>query len=373
MVLNMCAEVAFSPTNFTLNFSCDPNVTSGSHKTKFEIACQLYIISILCVIGLFGNVMAVIVLRNDKLRREALFLLQVLAIVDGIYVFLAVWKYPVEYMTDVSTYNERLMYIFPLLKTFQTITIWMMVLVTTDRYIYVCWPLHAQRFFTHRSRRVMAAVVVCGGILFNIPLFFENCIMKVYNPCTNTSASFMIYSETFNKGLYFDIYKYALHAILLYILPLLTLCIMNFRLIQAIQHSRRYPRSDYPQERDYSDSNATLVLVIIVAAFIVCQTPELISKIIIIVIRYHKDKNHLYQELQPFSQQTLNVISEVMIVLNSSINFYIYVAFGRRFRYIMKETFKYLAYSNSTMITRESVPLQQQHQQVNNIIHFIRQ
>jgi len=37
----------------------------------------------------------------------------------------------------------------------------------------------------------------------------------------------------------------------------------------------------------------------------------------------------------------LNVVSELLLVVNSSANFVVYVAFGRRFRRILRETFRF--------------------------------
>lgn len=377
MAPHMCGDVfkIFPP-----NGTCPPNITVVdqtqlffSRKSQFEIVCELYLISVLCLTGLFGNILSIVVLRNDSLRKDALFLLQALAVVDGLYVLVAFFRYPLEYMMpDVNLWTEMQPYVFPLLKTLQTTTIWMMVLVTTDRYIYVCWPLHAQRLFNHTKRKCMAVVVFIVSLLYNAPRFLENCIWRSYDVCTKVTTSRMGYTHTFSSTLYYDIYKYGLYLILLYICPLVILCYMNFRLIQAIQHSRRYPRSRSYQEREnYSDNNATLVLVIIVLVFVICQTPELVLKVLILVYRYTRSKPIQLPLWINALQKYLNVMSEVMMVLNSSINFFIYVAFGRRFRFVMKETFKYFAYSNSTMMTRETVPLQQQNPPNNGGVNFV--
>jgi len=37
----------------------------------------------------------------------------------------------------------------------------------------------------------------------------------------------------------------------------------------------------------------------------------------------------------------LNVVSELLLVVNSSANFVVYVAFGRRFRRVMRDTFRF--------------------------------
>ncbi len=52
----------------------------------------------------------------------------------------------------------------------------------------------------------------------------------------------MVYTPTFNKVLYFDMYNYAAYMILLYIIPLTILATLNIALIVAIKHSRERHR-----------------------------------------------------------------------------------------------------------------------------------
>ena len=52
----------------------------------------------LCLLGLFGNVVSIVVLRKDRERREALFLLQMLASADAFYIAVALFRYPLKYL-----------------------------------------------------------------------------------------------------------------------------------------------------------------------------------------------------------------------------------------------------------------------------------
>ena len=51
----------------------------------------------------------------------------------------------------------------------QTIAIWMMVLVTIDRFTCVCRPLVAPRYFNRVTRRRYAFLVFVVGFLYNLP------------------------------------------------------------------------------------------------------------------------------------------------------------------------------------------------------------
>ena len=176
--------------------------------------------------------------------------------------------------------------------------------------------------------------------------------MRLHIPCSGYTHMEMIYSMTFNHYIYINVYKNALYLLLLYIGPLLALAVMNALLVRAIHRSRRSCRSNTSQ-RYYSDLSATLVLIIIVLVFIICETPELVLRVLTLIDR-HNGKEYLHT----MTYKYWHVISEVLMVFNSAVNFFIYATFGRRFRFVMKETFKQLTSTNATLMTPESVPLQ---------------
>ena len=324
------------------------------NSDSFETAFQLYIACFLCVIGLLGNALTVVVLRKDPLRRDALLLLQALAVADAGYVVVAFLRYPLEHLLSRAAYASMQPLVLPLLTTFQTSTIWMLVGVTVDRYAHVCWPLHAQGYFSSTRRKLLAATLFFAAALYNLPNFLAGCVMRVYDPCQRHMYVTMTYRASFNNDLYFYFYICIVHLICLYLVPLSALAFMNVSLLRSIQHSRRFQRNNSSSsQREYSDTNATMVLVIIIVVFVICQSPVLLINVVTIA-----ERNVDQRVIHTVAFQRFHVISETLLILNSTVNFFIYVAFGRRFRYIMKETFRYLAYSNATLLTHETAPLQ---------------
>ena len=60
----------------------------------------------------------------------------------------------------------------------------------------------------------------------------------------------------------------------------------------------------------------------------------------------------------------LNVVSELLLVVNSSANFVVYVSFGRRFRRILRDTFHFsFRFSGGGTAVTHDVQQQQQQQQ----------
>ncbi len=101
---------------------------------------------------------------------------------------------------------------------------------------------------------------------------------------------------------------------------------------------------------DHYEANATYVLIIIILVFILCETPELIHKIITVITRHVKSMDEFFS--REF-RSCFSTLSELLMVCNSSLNFFVYLAFGRRFRRVMKMTFS----PHVSTGTHESVPL----------------
>ncbi len=322
----------------------------------FRLVAELYLISIFCVVGLVGNSMSLLVLRRDRERRQSLILLQTLAIADSLYLLVALFRYPLKYVVpDLDTYTVMQPVVLPLLKTCQTICIWMMVLVTTERFIYVCNPLHANLLFSNSKRRVLGSLVFVLGVIYNLPRFFAQCILYM-SPCNRDAI--MIYRERFMLWPYRYIYLNGLYMALLYVAPLVTLCVMNVKLILAIRRAGRRQRVTLATGKNNNnlENNATLVLVIIILIFIICETPELLLRLLVIVHRYCTSIP-LFAEVSNNGLQNCTTVSELLMAFNSSVNFFIYVIFGKRFRVVLKETFTHSFRVNSSAPTPETFPL----------------
>ena len=82
-------------------------------------------IGILIIFGMVANVVSIIVLKRYRERRDSLFLLQALAVVDCLYLAAAAVRYPLKYLlrpsANADAYIDMQPTVFPLLKTFQVL------------------------------------------------------------------------------------------------------------------------------------------------------------------------------------------------------------------------------------------------------------
>ena len=97
-----------------------------------------------------------------------------------------------------------------------------------------------------------------------------------------------------------------------------------------------------------SSANLAMVLVLIVITFIICQTPGLIAQFDILPVEWF------------FNWLT---VSNLLIVVNSAVNFLIYTAFGRKFRSVLLRVFRrccsdskknaWTSYRNNTQVSND--------------------
>jgi Serpentine type 7TM GPCR chemoreceptor Srw len=135
-----------------------------------------------------------------------------------------------------------------------------------------------------------------------------------------------------DNRIYQLIYSNVLYYPVMYVLPLVTLTTLNFKLIAALNLLRRRTvvstsvcrRRPSRHKRNKHD---TYCVVVIVFVFIICQTPALFNQIFWAVFE-QTDREcghfHFYY----------TKLSDLLVVVNSSCNFIVYCLFGRTFRRI---------------------------------------
>ena len=128
-----CASSAFSYLQTNSSSPVDSSNASRSNTSflstrnasphGFQAVIELYVIGILIVFGIIANIVSIVVLKRYRERRDSLFLLQALAVVDCLYLAAAALRYPLKYLlkpgTDADRYVDMQPTVFPLLKTFQ--------------------------------------------------------------------------------------------------------------------------------------------------------------------------------------------------------------------------------------------------------------
>ena len=165
-------------------------------------------------------------------------------------------------------------YAWPAASIGQTMTIWIVLLVTVDRYIAVCLPLSRHLRSMRRTKLATAATLLLA-VLYNVPLFFER---EVKLPPCPTFPLFIGKTALGDSRIYFFVYKTLCFSAFRSGGPLVALVYINTRLYRALRTRRRRLTS-----RARLHNNVTMTLVTVVSVFVVCELPDAVLRLLVAV------------------------------------------------------------------------------------------
>ena len=317
-----------------------------THTDKVEVEpggtvqCGLFFIIIygplyivVCIFGLIGNSLSYAVLHRYSSKNVATFLLKALAVSDNLFLVTALFVQTLTAMLMSFGKEEVLVPIYPYIQTYiwpvthmiQMGTVWMMVLVATNRYIAVCKPLHAPQLCRKRYVKVQILVMTVLIIAYNIPRFFEYNWVNV----NITTAENITEVQEQNIGLqskviYNILYENVSYCLFVFLIPLIVLVVLNVHLVRELKSAQK-SREALTSRTSTEENNITLVMVVIILVFIVCQTPSALNQILYYIVD-DKQKQTCSHYMKYYH------ICNLLIIMNSSMNFVIYCVFRRQFQ-----------------------------------------
>lgn len=161
-------------------------VLSQISKNIMEIA-----VPTVCVIGLLGNLLNMIVLSREKMQKNlskmeksAHYGMIALAFSDFMFCLLVLMF---TVIPQQKCYDHRSVWLYlewmlgPAITIFIIISTIMIVYMAAERYLAVCHPFKARRVISLRRTRIIIALVFVGCALATIPIFMERGIVAKDN------------------------------------------------------------------------------------------------------------------------------------------------------------------------------------------------
>ena len=264
----------------------------------------------------------------------------------------------------------------PMANYFGQVSIMITVALTVERYLFTTYPLRTQSFCQPTYARRVIAIILIICALSNIPRFLMEKVEKIigdppnflYSKCgmhpfvieysstnlTHIGQCFCVHIYTRRKFEWIKNYYYSIMLVLNQILPFAILLFLNLSLIRRVQMSNRFTlkeliaRHSLPpgvtnptltlakQKRLRDEHRLTKTLVAVVIVFLVCNTFTIVSYPGLVRLITQKRYPNYFQE--GFRIQRL--ITNIMLLLNYSINFFFYCAFNQKFLDTLKITFR---------------------------------
>ena len=314
----------------------------------FDFVLYTVVGGTLCAFGLVGNALSFIVLHfgGDHSTKTAAttLLLRALAVADSLVLATCLPLYVLEplniYVHHMGSFHHFYMvimpYLWPLYLMSLTATILLTVLVSFHRYTAVCRPYHSATLSSLSRCQRHVGYVAVAAILYNIPRFFEYRRLDVFCPTgdggSRFAASMHLFTAVGEDRIFRVVYDNVLYFVVMLGGPLLILAFLNAKLIAALKKRSRKRRemggvattmTGHNQQQQQQD--LTVMLVAVVFVFIVCQTPTFVDRIIWAFVDKHQrhcGRWHYYY----------TAVGDLMVILNSSVNFIVYVLASRKFR-----------------------------------------
>jgi len=139
---------------------------------QYKLGVDVYAVGLLCLFGITGNLISIVILGRDRtIRRTTGFLLQMLGLSDTVYLVTCLFYQTVNALNDLTSWLPIGVqhgwtfvgpFTWPCASIAQTCTVWLVVVVTADRYVAICNPLHSRQ---HRFLN-------CNVLLFMFKVFF---------------------------------------------------------------------------------------------------------------------------------------------------------------------------------------------------------
>ena len=308
-------------------------------------SCRLYefiiytmIVGLLVVVGIIGNSFSFVVFWKGKFNKSTSFLFMCLSLTDTALLITSLVVMSVVpcaiYTGNTQGFENNIyayiwIHVLPLFLMARTATVWVTVLITVNRYINVCVPLRASQWCTIAKVKIHMVVVILFAILYNIPRYVE---LHVEHVGTDNGTSFTTLVNVTMHWFDFTyqlMYNTVLYAICIIVLPICILAVLNIRLIKELKALRRMHMQMQTLHSE-NENSVTFVLVIIVIVLIVCQLPALVTRVLLISAPEEANTcgGYIFY-IMP--------ITNMLVVLNSAVNFLVYIMFNNRFRGVLME------------------------------------
>ncbi|XP_052751320.1 FMRFamide receptor-like [Galleria mellonella] len=283
--------------------------------------------------GLLGNGLSALVLSRPQMRSSVNCLLVGLAACDTVLILTSILLFG---LTAIYPYTGRLRYYYyhvcphitpyayPIANAAQTMSVYLTLIVTVERWVAVCHPFRAKALCTSSRARWYVLGTAAFALAYNAPKFFE---AEVYTSIDDGELIYCVKPDwEFRTEAYVAIYIHWMYLIVMYIIPFSALAALNACIVRQVRRAQaERARLSRVQRREIGLATMLLVVVLV---FFLCNLLPLVT-----------NSFELFLENQLEKLDPLVKTSNLMVTINSSVNFLIYVIFGEKFQRVFLKMF----------------------------------
>ncbi|ELT98954.1 hypothetical protein CAPTEDRAFT_186374 [Capitella teleta] len=284
---------------------------------------------LLIVFGLTGNGITIAIMGRERKKSATINCLFMLAIADSfvlltygfILIPMGLRKLAFGWWNGHNYNYISIIQVIEVTRIFNQVSAFIIMLVTFQRYVSVCLPHRAKQLCSVRYVNILTGISYVASILFFLPNFFTYVLVK--DSVTHryrTVSQPLVLSSTFQI-----MYATVATGLVTYVIPVFSISFMSIRMIRAMRaQSKTMQKSE---DRNQARKDLTLSSIAIVVIFIICQSFMLIRRVLMWVYdpfpRYARCGGVL---------QYFGFVPYITMVINSAVNFGIYVILAKGFR-----------------------------------------
>ncbi|KAK2191341.1 hypothetical protein NP493_53g00000 [Ridgeia piscesae] len=323
-----------------------------SQYTQYQLhkALLLYVPPILILLGTFGNIFSFIILkRKAMLKFSTYFYLMILALADTLVLYVGLLRLWIGELTrhDILVTADWLCKLTNVIGyTVSDFSVWLIIAVTIERYIVVCHPLKANSLCN--SQRAKKVIVALLGAMFALNAhFFWTVEVRQFK---HSQVPVRVCAAVERHAYVMENVWPWVDAVVYSFLPFAFIITLNGLIIRQVLLSRHHRHelrsagigelggggsggsggSVTEQRRPSHEGNTrlTVMLLTISFAFLLTTLPMNVANIAATFCNVFKN------DLQRVAKFRLaRTITELLMYVNHSMNFFLYCATGQKFRH----------------------------------------
>ena len=335
-LMDILKDIAVNMTNITIG----DDQSMQTAKLVEKICSQM--LPIVCIFGILCNILNLLILTERYLKESPYSYLTAMATTDLCALILTFifsmfsLKNPTSYYWKF--YDAHLYY--PLVNICCNSSVWFIVMLTIDRFLFVHNPLWAKAKCDRTGALIKICVILVLISMINIPRFLA---FKVWYQVSDIGGfTYQLSSTDFRHTYAFFIINW-FYSIIINFIPLMILVTSNIYIVYAVQRARiqrQIMNIGNNKEATWhrEQMRLTITLISIVCLFVVCIMPSAFADRPVAWALYGKFVYNTSTELmQSAPYKILQAISNLLLICNLSLNYVLYCAFNDKFLRVFKK------------------------------------
>uniref|UniRef100_A0AC35U0P4 G_PROTEIN_RECEP_F1_2 domain-containing protein n=1 Tax=Rhabditophanes sp. KR3021 TaxID=114890 RepID=A0AC35U0P4_9BILA len=304
---------------------------------KITIIAYCYILPVICVFGIIGNIMNVITLASRRLKAVSYMYLKALAIADLLCMIFVLLFVTSETLVNLGfTFNRRYLFGFyqahlmlSLINWALSTGVFVVVALSIERFVSIVFPLHFRAW--NSPSRVYKAIAIAYTLpaIMYIPYGFGRYSIGS-RIADDGHVVYMAIDSEISLTFEWQIYKWTRECLLRFV-PIVTLTILNGKIMFAFRKRQKmFARLTKKSSNPHSSKDENLLYLLggIVVMFFICNIPAAINLVLI---------NETVKKRVDY--QIFRAVANLLEITNHASQFYIFISCSTDYRVTFLQKF----------------------------------